>query len=74
MTNRAFETTGVMETHWDVHLDQPLPIETSTAVRVIVLMSETKNKQRKRGKAASLQPLPVLDGAVPDWRKDAIYA
>ena len=74
MTNRAFETTGVMETHRDVHLDQPLPIETSTAVRVIVLMRETKNEQRKGAKAVSLRPLPVLEGVVPAGWKDAIYA
>jgi len=74
MTNRAFETTRVMETHRDVHLDQPLPIETSTAVRVIVLMGKTENEQRKRVKATSLQPLPILEGVVPAGWKDAIYA
>lgn len=74
MTKQAFETTGVMETRRDVHLDQPLPIATSTTVRVIVLMGETKNEVRKRVRIASLKPLPLLKGVVPAGWKDAIYA
>ena len=74
MTKQVFETTGVMETHSNVHLDEPLPIETSTAVRVIVLMGESSKVERKRVKTAVLKPLPVLEGIVPAGWKDAVYA
>ena len=74
MTKQAFETTGVMKTHSNVHLDEPLPIETSTAVRVIVVMGESSKVQRKRVKATVLRPLPVLEGLVPAGWKNAIYA
>ena len=74
MTKQAFETTGVMETRSNLHLDEPLPIETSTAVRVIVLMGESSKVERRRVKTAVLQPLPILEGIVPAGWKDAIYA
>ncbi len=40
ITKRAFETTGVVDAHRQIILDEPVPVWAPTRVRVIVLLPE----------------------------------
>jgi hypothetical protein len=71
MTIQAIETRGVVEIDGRVRLDEPLPVNDDTVVRVIVLLSGEAGIKRAGPK---LSPLPELEGYVPAGWKDAIYA
>ena len=40
LAKRAFETTGVVDAHHQIILDEPVPVWAPTRVRVIVLLPE----------------------------------
>jgi hypothetical protein len=71
-TLRAIETTGMVDDHRQLRLDEPLPITASGKVRVIVLISEEDAEDREWLRAAATNPAfeflgdPEEDVYTPD--------
>ena len=53
---RAIETTGILDSQGQIHLDHPLPQEKSSRVRVIVLMPEEDDLEETWPEALSANP------------------
>ncbi|NJO75565.1 MAG: hypothetical protein HC833_18420 [Leptolyngbyaceae cyanobacterium RM1_406_9] len=53
---RAIETTGILTTQGQLHLDRPFPQDKSSRVRVIVLMPDEEPDEETWLKAVSSNP------------------
>lgn len=53
---RAIETTGTVDEQRQLHLDEPLPVDASGKVRVIVLVSEEDAEDSDWLRAAAANP------------------
>jgi len=57
IAKRAFETTGVVDAHCQIILDEPVPVWAPTRVRVIVLLPEEADIQEEEWlRAAAANP------------------